>query len=73
MLCLCIGYRTQQLCLVGVSREPAIFSVYVPEELAPDIQKAVENGRQVQDLMKESWAALRIRPEEGEARETAVR
>ena len=30
------------------------FSVYVPEELAPDIQKAVENGRQVQDLMKEA-------------------
>jgi len=29
-------------------------SVYVPEELAPDIQKAVENGRQVQDLMKEA-------------------
>jgi hypothetical protein len=30
------------------------FSVYVPEELAPDIQKAVEHGRQVQDLMKEA-------------------
>jgi len=30
------------------------FSVYVPEELAPDIQKAVENGHQVQDLMKEA-------------------
>src|SRR5438034_5505950 len=30
------------------------FSVYVPDELAPDIQKAVENGRQVQDLMKEA-------------------
>src|SRR5438046_8499003 len=30
------------------------FSVYVPDQLAPDIQKAVENGRQVQDLMKEA-------------------
>jgi len=30
------------------------FSVYVPDELAADIQKAVENGRQVQDLMKEA-------------------
>jgi hypothetical protein len=30
------------------------FSVYVPDELASDIQKAIENGRQVQDLMKEA-------------------
>jgi hypothetical protein len=30
------------------------FSVYVPDELAPDIQKAVANGRQVQDLLKEA-------------------
>jgi len=30
------------------------FSVYVPDELAPDIQKAIENGRQVQDRMKEA-------------------
>ena len=30
------------------------FSVYVPDELAADIQKAVENGHQVQDLMKEA-------------------
>lgn len=30
------------------------FSIYVPDELAPDIQKAVENGRQLQELMKEA-------------------
>ena len=30
------------------------FSVYVPDELAADIQKAVVNGRQVQVLMKEA-------------------
>ena len=36
------------------SRGNRRFSVYVPDELAPDIQKAVENGRQVQDLMKEA-------------------
>jgi hypothetical protein len=30
------------------------FSVYVPDELAQDIQKAIENGRQVQDLLKEA-------------------
>ena len=30
------------------------FSIYVPEELAPEIQVAVENGREFQDLMKEA-------------------
>lgn len=30
------------------------FSVYVPAELAPEIQKAVEKGRRVQDLVKEA-------------------
>src|SRR6266851_7108952 len=35
------------------------FSVYVPDELAPEIQKAVDNGRQLRELMKE--AGLRYR------------
>lgn len=30
------------------------FSVYVPDELAPDIQRALEQGRQLQDLLKEA-------------------
>ncbi len=30
------------------------FSIYVPDELAPDLEKAVENGRKIQDLMKEA-------------------
>ena len=30
------------------------FSIYVPEELAPDVRTAVENGRQLQELMKEA-------------------
>src|SRR5688572_7991923 len=30
------------------------FSVYVPDQLAPEIQKAVENWRALQDLMKET-------------------
>lgn len=30
------------------------FSVYVPDELAPEIQKAVETGRAFQDLLKEA-------------------
>src|SRR6266446_4552048 len=29
------------------------FSVYVPDELAPDVQEAIESGRQLQELMKE--------------------
>ncbi len=49
------------------------FSVYVPEELAPDIQKAVENGRQVQDLMKEAGLRYVYARKRGKAGETAVR
>jgi hypothetical protein len=30
------------------------YSIYVPDELAPEVQKAIENGRQLQDLMKEA-------------------
>jgi hypothetical protein len=30
------------------------FSIYVPDELAPDIQKAVENGRRLGDLINEA-------------------
>lgn len=30
------------------------FSIYVPDELAPDVQNAIENGRQLQVLMKEA-------------------
>ena len=30
------------------------FSIYVPDELAPEVEKAIENGRQLQDLMKEA-------------------
>ena|SRR5437867_265223 len=30
------------------------FSIYVPDELAPEIQVAVNNGRELQDLMKEA-------------------
>ena len=30
------------------------FSIYVPDELAPEVQKAIENGRRLQDLMKEA-------------------
>jgi hypothetical protein len=26
----------------------------VPDELAPEVQKAIENGRQLQELMKEA-------------------
>src|SRR2546427_1748855 len=45
------------------------FTVYVPDELAPDIQKAIDNGRQVQDLMKEAGLRyLQARKRERRAR-----
>ena len=30
------------------------FSIYVPDELAPDIEKAVEAARELQDLVREA-------------------
>ena len=30
------------------------FSIYVPDDLAPEIQKALENGRLLEDLIKEA-------------------
>jgi molybdopterin-guanine dinucleotide biosynthesis protein A len=48
------GYR-------GESR----FSVYVPDELAPEIEKAVEKGRRLEDLIKEAGVRyLRARKRE---------
>jgi len=35
-------------------RENRRFSVYVPDELAPDIQRALEKGRRLQGLLKEA-------------------
>jgi hypothetical protein len=34
------------------------FSIYVPDELAPDIQLAIENGRQLQEIMNEAGVRL---------------
>jgi hypothetical protein len=45
------------------------FSVYVPDQLAPEIQKAVETGRELQDLMKEAGLRyVRARKSERRAR-----
>jgi len=30
------------------------FSIYIPDDLAPDIQQAIENGRQLQELINEA-------------------
>jgi hypothetical protein len=30
------------------------FSIYIPDELAPDIQKAVDNGRRLKDLINDA-------------------
>jgi hypothetical protein len=48
------------------------FSIYVPDELAPEIQRVVENGRQFQELMKE--AGLRyVTARKGERRIAPVK
>jgi len=33
-------------------------SIYVPDELAPEIQQAIENGRHLQELMNEAGVRL---------------
>jgi hypothetical protein len=35
-------------------RDGKRFSIYVPDELAPNIQEAVENGRKLRDLINEA-------------------
>jgi hypothetical protein len=51
------------------SRGKRRFSVYVPDQLVPEIQKAVENGRALQDLMKEAGLRyVRARKAERRAR-----
>jgi hypothetical protein len=45
------------------------FSIYVPDELAPDIQRALEQGRRLQDLLKEAGMRyLRARKRERRSR-----
>ena len=34
------------------------FSIYVPDELAPEVQQAIENGRHLQELMNEAGVRL---------------
>ena len=34
------------------------FSIYIPDDLAPDIQQAIENGRQLQELINEAGVRL---------------
>jgi hypothetical protein len=48
------------------------FSIYVPDELAPEIQKAVENGRRLKDLMNEAGVryARAIKAQRNKARQT---
>ena len=35
-------------------RGPRRFSIYVPERLVPEVRKAIENGRLLQDLINEA-------------------
>jgi hypothetical protein len=34
------------------------FSIYIPDDLAPDVQQAIENGRQLQELINEAGVRL---------------
>jgi hypothetical protein len=51
------GKRHSSYALSG-SRRNRRFSVYVPEAMAPEIEKAIENGHRLQDLMKEAGIRL---------------
>ena len=46
-----VGHSSYALSGYGGKRR---FSVYVPDQLAQEIRKAVETGRELQDLMKEA-------------------
>jgi hypothetical protein len=57
------GYPNCSACLSGEQHASWVlygrhngkrFAVYVPEDLAPDVQRAVENGRALQDLLMEA-------------------
>jgi hypothetical protein len=57
------GYPNCSACLSGEQHASWVlygrhdgkrFAVYVPEDLAPEVQRAVENGRALQDLMMEA-------------------
>ncbi len=39
---------------VSLRKSPCIRENYVPDELAPEIQKAIDKGRRLQDLIKEA-------------------
>lgn len=47
------GERHSSYALSGY-RGKRRFSVYVPDELAPEIEEAVEKGRRLQDLIKDA-------------------
>jgi molybdopterin-guanine dinucleotide biosynthesis protein A len=51
------------------------FSVYIPDELAPEVQAALNNGRRLQDLMKEPglrYVKARKRARQSELKERRV-
>jgi hypothetical protein len=45
------GHASYVLCGRRGSRR---FSIYVPDELAPEVQQAIENGRRLQELVNEA-------------------
>lgn len=47
------GERHSSYALYG-RHEGRRFSIYVPEELVPDVRAAIQNGRQLQELINEA-------------------
>ena len=48
------------------------FSIYVPEQLAPEIQEAIEKGRRLEDLIKEAGVRY-LRAQKRERRSASQR
>lgn len=49
------GHVSYVLCGRRGSRR---FSIYVPDDLAPEVQQAIQNGRHLQELMNEAGVRL---------------
>ena len=71
LLGLCIGQRPQQLCFIRLPANRR-FSIYVPEQLAPEIQEAIKKGRRLEDLIKEAGVRY-LRAQKRERRSTLLK
>lgn len=54
----CVSGKGHASYVLSGRRGSQRFSIYIPDELAPDIQQAIENGRQLQELVNEAGVRL---------------